>query len=495
MPGKTNAISILQVNDHLISWVRARRTSNGVAILDLQQERGAWNLEDGSLEAALKAFVAKHTIANDAVYTVLPRHVITSRIICLPSQEPSEISAMIRLSAEEYVPFRVQELVIDECVLRTTPDGQAWVLAVFAQRDVVDEHVNLLKSVGLQPEKILLSTACLASAAVAARANATERYAVVNLAAGGLEAIVISGNRLEYGRGVATGQDWPDDGATHEPIIDELAGEVRASMAAYQRESEDGASVERVFVSSDALGLGAFADSLTVPVDCPCVPAEFGREITARQESAVTDVPPVLLGAALAAQGRAAVSIDLTPEWLTQARSRARARQRVARMAIVAGAFLLGVLGLYAQAVHQRKAYIKELEQRIAAVAPEATGIIAKRRQLGILRQQVDRSASVLELLSALCSLAPDEGMNITRFAYKRGAEIQVSGRALSRAIVDSLSERLREFGQAGLPQFAHANVLYMTNQTERGKPVVDFAIEMPLKAGEDDASGGQAGE
>jgi Tfp pilus assembly PilM family ATPase len=149
------------------------------------------------LEAALRVFVQKHALPGQDVYTVLPRHEITSRILVLPSADMDEIQGMIRLSAEEYVPYPLHDLVLDQCLLARLEDGSSRVMAVFAHKDLVAAHMALLGKVGIEPKQIYLSTACLASAAIASHGPETDNYALVNLSPGGLEALVIRKGHLE----------------------------------------------------------------------------------------------------------------------------------------------------------------------------------------------------------------------------------------------------------------------------------------------------------
>ena len=169
MSRKSPNISILQFGEHLIARLRVRRSGKGIDIIAYDVERGNWPAKDGSLDEALKDFAARHNLAEDHVFSIIARHEMTARILELPSQDPAEIAGMIRLSAEEYVPFPADELLIDQCILQKLPDGRSKVLAVFAHQDVVNAHVKTLHHAQLEPEQIFLSTACLAAIAADAR--------------------------------------------------------------------------------------------------------------------------------------------------------------------------------------------------------------------------------------------------------------------------------------------------------------------------------------
>ena len=158
---------------------------------------------------------------------------------------------MIRFSAEEYVPYPVDELIIQNAILRREPGGESKVLAVLAHRDVLKNHLAPLRKAGIIPQRVLLSTACLANAVTAARPPAQGAYALANLSSSGLEILVFLGSKLLFGRGVASEQDWSKRGADAAGADEELAIEVRGSLSAYRRESEDGEGAENVYLASD----------------------------------------------------------------------------------------------------------------------------------------------------------------------------------------------------------------------------------------------------
>jgi hypothetical protein len=414
---------------------------------------------------------------------------MTARILLLPSHNDEEIAGMVRLGVEDYVPYPEHELVLDQCVLQRLPDGQSRVLAVFAHRDVVEAHVAVLRSCGIEPEQISVSTACLASSAILGHGKEGERFALVNLASGGVEVLAFHGNRLEYGRAVATAQDWSAAETPGSDAIHELTSEIRASIAAHRRETEDSSGVERVYLSSEWVNTAQAASALTETLGLDCHPASFARGLCAKGGDLLTALPLTSLGAALAADQRAPVTISLVPESLERARRKGEMRHRLAKMGGFALAIVVGLLALYGQAAYQRSRYIARLQERIGAIEPTALNVEAKRRQLIRLQQHLDRRGSALELLAKITELTPASGLNITRFSFVYGQEITLVGRAETLNLVLALSEDLREAGRGEIPQFARAGLGPNSEVDEEGRPVIQYEINIPF-AGMESESG-----
>ena len=480
MAHKTNHISILQFDEHVVSWMRVARSSSGVHVLGAAVVRGSWSVSDESLQATLKDFSQQHRISDDVLCTILPRHDMTARILDLPSEDPEEISRMMELSAGEFVPYAAEELILDQCILRKSSGGESRVLAVFAHRDVVESHLRVLGSVGLEPDHVYLSSACLASGAVAARPRSQERFALINLASGGLEALVINGQSLDYGRGIATTQDWGPEGAQNE-IIEELGTEVRASLSAYRRESEDGQDPEIVYLCSDWVDVRQLAELLAQHMGNECAPALFARDLVLRGRENLQALPLVAIGAAMAAQERAAVVIDLIPKSVVQHRIRAARKRTVLVAAGLVFSTMAALTGLYYQSIQQHTAVINNLQARISAIEGAAKGVVAKQQRLAILRQQVEQKGTALELVAALCEQAPVTGLNISRISFEHGGELNVWGRAASLAEVDRYAQALRELGKSSIPQFVNARRLYEVEVAERSKPIYSYAIGIPF--------------
>jgi len=468
---KTSYISILCFNEHLITHLRVKPSPAGIEVVSFENQ--SINSSD-----ALKAFADTHQIRHDSVYTVIPRHEMTARILELPSQDLAEVANMVRFSADEYMPYPVEELVINQQILALLPDGQARVLAIFAHRDVIGAHLDHLSQAEIEPAQIFLSTTCLAS--VAATAPQPGSYALVHLASGGLEIIIMNGSSLEYNRAVGLSLDWNDtDNLTD--LVNELAVEIRATLSSYRHETNALTDIDCVLISSDVTNPAVFAEALIEQTGMDCRPAAWPDSMFTAGHNRSDAMPMVSLGGALLASGGGKYRIELLPEANVQARKIKALKKGGLRCAAMAGIIVVAIMALYLQSVHQRLAHISTLRNRIAQVEPRAEGIMEKQKQLKMLQQQVDTSGSIIELLAALCQVYPEAGLNITQFSFTRNQELIVRGRAQTRNHLQKLSQDLIDLGKTAIPQFARAQRSYETETTEHGAKVWEYTIEMPL--------------
>lgn len=480
MARKSNRFAVLQFDERLIAFLRAERSDKGVHVVEAVRVYGEWT-DEAQLQKALKEFVREHRLAAEPVYAVLPRYDITARLLALPTHEAGEVASMVRLSAEDHVPYPVEDLVIDQCVLQRLPDGTSRVFAALAHRDVVERHVRFLREAGIEPERVYLSSTCLASAAAAALRGSEERYALVNLSPGGVEVLVMNGPRLEYGRGVVSHRDGSLEDQPLDGLTEEMALEVRASIAAHRRESEDGEGVDRIYLCSEWADVGALCERLAGETGYECSPVPLDSGLVTRGREHLAAVPLVPLGAALTAQGRAAFAVDLVPASLADARAAAARKRRLIVGAALAAAVLLAIGGVFAQQVHVRRAYARELETRVEALRPEAEGVLEKRKQLRILMRQVDPSGSALETLSRAVELAPEAGLTITQFTYERGVRIDIQGRARTTDEIDQFTSSLRDEGGTLFAQARRGATKPAVEPS--GNEAVEYTIAVPFSS------------
>jgi type II secretory pathway component PulL len=531
----------LQFDAQAIVRLRVHYSMRGLEVLAYDRVEGPWNAEGKAFEEALDAFVAEYRLKDDAVYTVLPRYDIATRILTLPTHSPEEAANMVRLSAEEFVPYTIEEMIIDQCILEKLPNGESRVLAALAHRDAVYGHLNLLRKTGLEPDGIFLSTACLAlvlqSCASAKALPDVRRLALANLGFSGIEVVVADRGKIQFSRGIATVQNWAaapapkkrteedphptplpegegerEKEAGGEPLdtrfeslggedlpppgsapLQELAAEIRGSLSAYRRESESGEGVDAVFLCSETVPVDGWCGPLSEETALPCLPADFAKTLIAHGADRLETLPLTLLGAALMAQERSEIRINLLPASVAEGKKLEMVRAAAIRISLVALGILIALGALYFQSVHQRQRFIDELRNKVAVIEPKARGVASKRQQLQILRQQVARSGSALELLATVCEAAPASKVNLTTFSYRRREGINLWGRAKSVDDVHAFAEKLRRMATGHLSMFAEARSIYEQEGKERDTTVFDYQIAIPFIEEEESSDSGTA--
>ncbi len=460
MARNASHVTALQFAPGYLAFTRARAADQGFRTEGSAVDHGQWDPSDGSLARALGEFVRRHGLADDALHYVLPRHEAAARIVELPSQNADELRGMVHLSAEEIVPYPLDELLTAYTVLEALPGGSSRVLAVVVKKSVVESALNVIAAAGLQVEQVLFSTAALITALD--RASLPTAAAVLHVLPDGFEVAVLREGSLASSRGLS----MTIGTAPSADVVNDLVSEFRASLGSSRRESPDAAPVSEILLSSTGVDTTELLPALQAVAGVPVRP---GHDLVA-------------YGAIADAFGARRHHIALTPESEIKRRAAAGMRSRLIRLAAAAAVGLAATIALYGQTVMQRRAYVSELDARAEQMRPLARTLLNKRQQLRLIEERVDRSLSPLRLLEQVTELAPDDGLNISRIAFDRTTGLVVSGSATDPKLFDGLIDSIRGTGAASFPQFARARELYRTARTERGQQVWDFAVTIPFQ-------------
>lgn len=111
------------------------------------------NRREAKIDAIRMALADGGISAKYSVSAVSGESIIV-RYIQLPEMPENELKGAIRWEAEDYIPFRLDEVNLDSMILGRSEVGgspKIDVLLVAAKKELVAEHIELLKSVDLQP--------------------------------------------------------------------------------------------------------------------------------------------------------------------------------------------------------------------------------------------------------------------------------------------------------------------------------------------------------
>ena len=112
-------------------------------------------VDPAGLAAEIKALLSDAGISQRSVVTAVSNRQAITRNIHLPKMSLQELDEAIKWEAERYIPFPIEEVVLDYYVLDNPSDvedsGQIEVVIAAARLDLVSQQVEYLKRAGLEP--------------------------------------------------------------------------------------------------------------------------------------------------------------------------------------------------------------------------------------------------------------------------------------------------------------------------------------------------------
>lgn len=113
-------------------------------------------MDEGRVVAAIREVMTEQGIKNKHAAISISGHAVIVKKISLPPMPDNELAEQVKLAAEQYIPFDINEVNLDFHVLNGAEnsddgDGQMSILLVAAKKDKVNELCELVKTAGLSP--------------------------------------------------------------------------------------------------------------------------------------------------------------------------------------------------------------------------------------------------------------------------------------------------------------------------------------------------------
>lgn len=238
----SSSIKAIQVRNqsgqfHLISggMIEIPRESADIKISDGQK---------GILGDLIKKLFKEHGIKTKNVVTSLSGDSVIIRYVKLPFMTPEELRGAISKEAEQYIPLNIDQVVLDFQILgETQEEGQKKldVLLVAAKVDVVDQHLLMLKSLGLTPVVIDIDAFALQNAFEVNKVDENEEtVALVNLGASLTTINILEGKNTRFTRDVpVAGNEFTKEIQKEFNIKFSEAEELKKSHGAISMEEDD----------------------------------------------------------------------------------------------------------------------------------------------------------------------------------------------------------------------------------------------------------------
>lgn len=254
--------------------------------------------DPASIRSAVERLIAEGGFGARRMASSINGKMVIVRHLQLQKTSPDEIKDVVRYEAEKYVPFPLDEAVLDWQTVGTTPQGDLEVLLVAAKREQVMQHLEAISGAGMKPEVVDLDAFAIANAhALAEGGGETKgcrafidvgaRKTTINIAVDGASRftreVSIGGRGFTetlarvLNMSFDEAEDYkrePGEGAAilEEALsasVEELANEIQLSFEWFQSQFHQ--NVERVLVSGGGSRLPFFrrilGDVLAVPVE------------------------------------------------------------------------------------------------------------------------------------------------------------------------------------------------------------------------------------
>jgi type IV pilus assembly protein PilM len=262
-------------------------------------------MDEGRVVSAIRELFDESGVKNKHVAISISGHAVIVKKISLPPMPDEELEGQVKLAAEQYIPFDINEVNIDFHVLPPDPSGDRQgdmsVILVAAKKDKINELTELVKGAGLIPMVMDVDAFAIENMyAINYPMAQDETTALVNLGASVMNMNIVRGGASLFTRDIPLGGNRYTEAIQREmgmsyeeaeeskkkersgdsgaaslgTVLDSVNGEVASEVARtvdYFKTSTSNAELDRVLVCGGVARVKGLvqqlADRMQLPVD------------------------------------------------------------------------------------------------------------------------------------------------------------------------------------------------------------------------------------
>ena len=158
--GKKTHLIGLDIGSNTLKVAEIKETKNGLSLSKFGMvdiEPGL--IRDGSIKSpeivadSIRQLLRAHNIKEHNIAISIGGYSVIVKNITVKSMGEEELQETIHLEAEQYIPFDINDVNLDFQILGENEynPGQMSVLLVAAKKEIIDDYLNLVQIVGLNP--------------------------------------------------------------------------------------------------------------------------------------------------------------------------------------------------------------------------------------------------------------------------------------------------------------------------------------------------------
>lgn len=424
-----------------MSGDQTRLLKRGSAAFDPHIWDDLLNGKDTLAQAIRSALSAGGISASEAT-AGLPRRLVTLKYARLPHAEPEQIRQMVEYEAQQYIPFPVEDVVLDHQIVSDETEEMTTVMVVAARRTIVEDLMAAFDKAGVEVTRLSVSALALGEHA----SSSTIPIALLDVEAGELDLAVVTAGRLLFTRAATLSET-----AATQAGAQRLAGEVARSLTSYQNEYR-AQPVSKLLVAGPTSDLPDIEMTLSGLLDVP-IARMNGQMLPVTDSDALSYATAV--GLALEKGGRGISQINLVPT--SRFEQKAAAKRRVQSLAAVAVLVVVLVVGgffitqsLAAQKMERANAQRENKKLDVANIALKGTKAQHEKvaKNYKTLTAGLGRKYASVDIIKAVSdSVPPNSGIYLSQLIFDRAGVLTIHGNARTESAATDLVNALQGMG------------------------------------------------
>lgn len=455
-----------------VKIIQVKKIKDKFILLKFACERIA-SEDDDKIAQLIGEILKKDKIKPINLYTCINRRFATVRYLELPSIDKEEIKQMVKFQVGKFLPYPIEELIIG-VQLMAKYDNFSQIMVVVVHKDIVNKHINILKRINLEPDKILFSSQAIFNSCYNSQYQDSS-MAIIDIGSLSTEIDFINKNRLSFSRSTTLNLDtnWEEN----------LINEIKISMEVYKNEIKNAKDIPKIILSGNINELKNLDKKLTNELD---VNVEINQPLKRliitpklrKMYRLVDENPQLATVIGLVLTDKEDEVIDLLPEDI-----KGYKKQKERRKNLVLTLILISLLAFLLVMFIERKIfdtyqYITYLNKELTTNLPLVKQVELKKKRLKAIKKEIINKTLSIEIIAEVYKLIPQD-IFLNELIFEEDTTTIIRGEAKNMASVFSLITILENS-----TYFKNVKVNYATKRKVSEKEVADFQITCQLERG-----------
>ncbi|MDP2929255.1 MAG: type IV pilus assembly protein PilM [Candidatus Omnitrophota bacterium] len=199
----------LDIGSFSVKMVEIAASGENLSLVCLGTKRASIAVREPLIEA-IKSLSSEIKITAKEVAISVSGPSVIVRFVSMPKMRDDELKSAIRFEAEKYIPFAINDCVIDYQILRKNEkDGKFEILLVAVKKDFVMSRISVVEDCGYSVSVVDVDTFAIANAFIKSlsQSSAGKTVALLNIGSTFTNVGIIRDQVLRFSRDIAIGGD------------------------------------------------------------------------------------------------------------------------------------------------------------------------------------------------------------------------------------------------------------------------------------------------
>ncbi|MDO8525065.1 MAG: pilus assembly protein PilM [Candidatus Omnitrophota bacterium] len=421
-----------------------------------------------NLSAAISDIFKDLSINRQHVILCMPRHLLTVRVLDLPSIDPKEIDDMINLQVGKQTPYSRDEITSTHKIMYSAREGYTKVMLAIVQRSIVSERLETLKNAGVTVGKVVISSEGVYNWFSLAylqdiKVKDSETVAVLDIDSNYSDFITIYKGKLVFTKNIFIGANHLLEKSEEWKV--KLVEELGRCLKRYYIE-EKNAKIERLFLAGAASGIESLDVSLSGGLEMIVEKTETFRnvrikkDLKSRQEEnmKLVSLTPIIGASA----ERARLELDLTSGEHKIFKLMEKKRLDLTIMGILSASILMTLSLLLVIGLYYKNTYLTQLKSQAVVILADSDNVEKMRMSIDMVKRLLDAKKSSLTILHEIYTVTPPE-ISLTSIDIEESKQVVLKGRSFAMSDVFKFIKKIEESAM-----FANVKASYTRTKREK---------------------------